>query len=152
MLRAAEKGRSPRKGDALLRALELLSQALAAQAAGREQAWVSGTADALAQVEQGLRQHLAAAAVPDGPLPEVDQTRPGLVRRSEEVNHEEEELLQQVVALRQELQSAAPAAIGPDLAAVRQRAERIAADLRQLQEAETDLILESVNTDIGAGD
>jgi len=88
---------------------ERLTQALAADVPGRERAWAEAVIDALTAVEQVMRQQLAAAEALEGPLAQVDQTRPSLVRQSEEVCRNQSDLLGQVIALRQEAQKAVQA-------------------------------------------
>jgi hypothetical protein len=156
-----------KKGDTLSLALERLSQALSVEVPGRERDWADAVEDELARIEQWLRQQVAATEAPDGPLAEVDQTRPTLVRQSDEVCRNQSDLLDQVIALREEVKQAArtfsspgdqanasPARKSaiPDFGTIRRRAEQFIAGLQQNKETESKLILESVNTDIGVGD
>jgi hypothetical protein len=142
-----------------------LDQAVAADVPGRERAWAEAVVDALTHVEKALRQHRSAAKAPDGLLAEVDETRPTLARQANGLRHDHDALLAQVLALRNEAQQAAEAfqpAGSPsattgaggvaDFGAIRRRAEQFLAGLQEAKAAETKLILESVNTDIGVGD
>ncbi len=153
------------KNDALLMAMERLRQALAADVPGRECAWGETVGDALAQLEQGLRAHVEASEAPDGLPTEVDQTRPTLARQTDKVCQDQDQLLEQIAALRKEVAAVTSAfepaagvpaqartAVVPDFGALRQHAEQLLADLQQNREAEANLILDSVDTDIGVGD
>jgi hypothetical protein len=153
------------KDDALALSLDQLRLAIATDVPGRQREWAEAVEDALASVEKALRQHRAAAKAPDGLLAEVDETRPTLARQADGLRSDHDEFLAQVLALRKELQRAAeafrPANIPsimtlaggvPDFGAIRQQAEQLVAALQENKEAETKLVLESVNTDIGVGD
>lgn len=134
------------RNDALTLALDRLRRALARDIAGREQEWAQTAAEALSGVEAALRQHTAAANRPDGALAEVDNTRPTLARQASALRDEYGALLKQVTMLKQEVQSAA------DLGLFRRHAEEFLTGLEQSKEAEASLVLESLNTDLGAGD
>lgn len=142
------------KEDALALFLDRLHQTLAAESAGREQQWTETVGDVLARLEAVLRQHQAAAWHPDGPLAEIDQTRPTLARQTDELRSDYDDFLKQLVDLREQVRRAAQAgpSDGVDFAALRQQAEQFLAGLQKKWETETKLLLESVNTDIGAGD
>jgi ABC-type transporter Mla subunit MlaD len=142
-----------------------LRQALAAEVSGRERAWAAAVGDALARVEAALRQLRAAAKDLDGLFAEVDDTWQTLARQADELRSDHDDLLASVVALQKEVRRAAealpPAANRPappgvagavDFGTLRRRAEQLLAGLQENKEAETRLVLESVNTDIGAGD
>jgi hypothetical protein len=165
MAQANAPAQPRRKDDALGLSLDSLRQALAADVPGREREWAAAVGDALARVEAALRQHRAAAKAPDGVLAEVDQTRPTLARQADELRSDHDDFLTQVLALREEVGHAAeafqpaasrsgqPGAAGVvDFGATRQRAEQLLAGLQANQEAEAKLVLESINTDLGAGD
>jgi hypothetical protein len=154
-----------RKDDALALSLDSLRQALATDVPGREREWAQAVGDTLARVEATLRQHRAAAKAPDGLLAMVDETRPTLARQADELRTDHDDFLKQVIALREEVcraadafQSSADRSARPDagnivdFSAIRQRAEQLLAGLQENKEAETKLVLESINTDIGAGD
>jgi hypothetical protein len=145
--------------------LDRLHQALAADVPGQEREWAETVGAALAAVEKALRQHMAVAEAPDGVFAEVDVTRPTLARQADELCTEHGDLLEQVIALREEVQRAAdafqPAAEPtpkinaggvPDFGVLRQQAEQLLAGLQQNQDDETKLVLESVNTETGVGD
>ncbi|SRR5579883_2078290 len=160
------------KDAALLRSIEELRRVLATEVSGRQRAWADDVGRGLARVEQGLRQHLSQAQTPDGPFAEVDDTRPSLVRQAHELCREEGDLLEQCLALEKEVQWAANAfapstdtfdqtATGPkgtgvggvpDFGALRERVERFLDGVQKAKETEAGLVLESVNTDLGAGD
>jgi hypothetical protein len=141
----------PRKWDALVSAMDRLRQALAADLSGQQ--WVEKLRVALFLVDNALRQHMKSAEVPDGLFAAVDETRPTLGRQVNDLSCEYSELLGQVFTLQLELRSAASGCVtSPKLAALRQQAEQLLTALQKVEEAETDLIQESVTTDIGVGD
>jgi hypothetical protein len=154
-----------RKEDALGLSLDQLRQALAADVPGREREWAEAVEGALARVGTALGQHRADARAPDGLLAEVDETRPTLARQAEELRGDHEHFLAQLRTLRQDVRRAAEAfqpGAGPgaaasaggvaDFGAIRRQAEQLMTGLEVHREAETKLVLESVNTDIGVGD
>jgi hypothetical protein len=141
----------PRKWDALISAMDRLRQALAADLS--EQRGIETLRLALFVVDNALRQHMKSAEVPDGLFAAVDETRPTLGRQVNELSIEYSDLLGQVLNLQTELPSAAPGRVkSPNLAVLRQQAEQLLTALEKVEEAETDLIQESVTTDIGVGD
>lgn len=160
------------KDEALLRSVEELRHVLAGEVSGRQCQWAEEVGQALARVEQGLRQHLTRAQSPDGPLAEIDGTRPSLVRQAGELCQEQGDLLEQCQALQKEVQWAASAFSSsadsfaqtavvpkgngaggvPDFGTLRERLERFADAVQKAKEMEASLVLESVTTDLGAGD
>jgi hypothetical protein len=165
MAQARAQVESRKKEDALGLSLEPLRQALATKVPGRERDWAYAVEEALTHVEAALREHRAAAKAPDGVLAEVDETRPTLARQADELRGDHDDLLKGVITLRQEARKAAaafdPSADRPaqrtetgvmNFADIRQRAELLLAGLHKNKHAETDLIQESINTEIGTGD
>ena len=153
--------------DALEQAIEDLKQALAYRMAGQESQWAQNVAKAIANIQKKLRQHTATAQAADGLFSEVDDTRPTLVRQTDELRREHSNLLGQLLALREEvirakktMTTSAKASCAeqgsvpqfPNLGAIRQGAEKVLAELQKNMKAETALLMESVNTDIGVGD
>lgn len=65
-------------------ALALLEQAIAAPSTGREQEWVSRTADRLVQLQAAWSNHVCVTEEPDGLFDEVISQAP---RLSHQVNH-----------------------------------------------------------------
>jgi hypothetical protein len=100
--------------------------------------WALAVDNTLSQAERWLRRD---------PVDAVDGTRETLVRRADKLSQNHYELLARAAALRQDLRCA-----GPDGEGLRARIEDFAAALHKLEEAEAGLVLESVTTDIGAGD
>jgi hypothetical protein len=154
-----------RKVDALDPSLDALQAALAADVPGREREWAQAVGDTLTRVEAALRQRRWAAEAPDGLLAEVDETRPTLARQADELRSELDEFMKRIAPLRDETAraveafqpltttSARPASSGiVDFGAIRQQGEQLLAGLRENEDEEAKLILESINTDIGAGD
>jgi hypothetical protein len=156
---------SRREHDALAQSLERLRQALAADVPGHEREWSETVGDALVRVETALRQHRAGAKAPDGLLAGVDETRPTLARQADELRSDHDDFLKQLLGLREEVQhsveaftiAADPSAntgasVVTDFGAIREQVELLLAGLEENKEAETKLVLESINTDIGVGD
>jgi hypothetical protein len=153
------------KNDALELSVDQMQQALAEKVPGRESDWTAAVEEALSRVEAALRQHRAAAREPDGLLAEVDETRPTLARQADRLRTDHDAFLKDVLALREEVGRAAgafrpvahhstpQAAAGVvQFSAIREQAEVLLARLRKHEEAETKLVLESINTDIGTCD
>lgn len=148
--------------DALQRSLDGLDQALAAEVPGHERDWALMVGQSLAKVEYALREHREEA--PNELLAEVDGTRPSLARKADAVCRDHGAFLEQIRVLRDEVAHAAEAfrpgqawgAPGEggvvDFSDIRQRAEQFLAGLRHNKEDETQLVLESINGDIGVGD
>jgi hypothetical protein len=142
------------KEDFLLRAADRLTQALAEAESGRPGQWGPTLRAALAEVEATLRQGQRTAASPEGPLAEVDHTRPTLDRQAAAWRDDLAQLREQCRELLNEVQRQDGSG-QPDLAAqgdLHRRVEEFIAALRRSRDSETDLVLESVNTDLGAGD
>src|SRR5262245_16259148 len=95
--------------DGLLTAADQLEQALAADHQGHERPWAQGVADALAVLENLLRQRAAEARSSQKAFGEIDLTRPTLVRRVAEMRQELADLAGQAGALRAEVKGAAEA-------------------------------------------
>lgn len=157
--------------DALLLFVDRLEGALRSDIPGSERAWAEQVGNALAGVEVAVRQHAATVEAPDGMYAQVDLTRPTLARQVSELRQEHRDFVQQAGLLGREVASAAelfesqtqpkpastlpePAGVRaiPDFGAIRQRVERFLDAVRHHLNAENDLILESVTTEIGVGD
>jgi hypothetical protein len=114
---------------------------------------VQALGGALARAEDALRTHLAVTEAPDGPLADVRRLQPPLTRQTTTVARGFRTLLAKSTALRGEVKRATEAGPGPaDLETIRRRAKQFLAGFREAKEAETVLILDSINTDIGVGD
>src|SRR5262249_34004583 len=142
--------------DALSLSIDWLSRTLTAAIPGHEREWAQEVSYALANIEKGLRQRMAVAAAPDGPLAAVDDTRPTLVRQAALLKRGQGGLLEQCLSLQEEVKRAASvfapasdtfdetivsaqpadAVAIPDFGAIRQQAERLLAGLEKMKEAE----------------
>jgi hypothetical protein len=155
----------PRKSDALPRSLDRIAKVLAADFPGHERQWAKIVDSALVFVEAALRQQRDLANDPDGLLAGVDEMRPTLARRAEQLRSDYDHFLTRVLSLREEVQKAVEAfqpapvpltrtCVGKvaDFGAIKQGTLRLKEELRRHQEAELRLVMDSVNTDIGAGD
>jgi hypothetical protein len=155
--------------DLLAQPMERLEEALSAPVAGCERTWAEQVGKALNEVEQAVQQHAAAAEDTDGLFPQVDLIRPTLVRRMHELRAEHTDLLEELGTLRTSVARAAdafrpgelslgalpPTRLGssvPNFNALRQQAQEFLTTLQHHRDAEGELALESVNTDLGAGD
>jgi hypothetical protein len=152
---------NPRKPEELLkRSIMLLKRALAGRAAGREYPWSASVADALDQVRQAMEGRAT-----DPTNTAIDGTRPTLARQADELRREYCDCLVRAESLHIEIkrvaQQFAPRARAkvrdqtgsiPDFADIRHRAADLLACLQHIRDEEANLVLESVNTDIGVGD
>jgi hypothetical protein len=138
----------------LLEPIERLENAVHAPVLGREQGWAQEVATALTDLEQGLRQHCADAANAQGVFAEVDRTRRGLVRQVGQLWCELDELLTKT----QNLQGPAECRAwlrehcAASLATLAERADELLRGARRLMDGEVDVVMESINMDLGAGD
>src|SRR5438105_1323912 len=128
--------------DRLMLSLDQLRQALDQEAHGRYQEWAATVGDVLLRVETALRQHRVAAKSPNGPLAEVDETRPTLARQVDGLRSDHDDFIQDIVALREEVRRTDEEM---DVGAIRELAEHLLTGLQNNWDAETRLILESFN-------
>jgi DNA-binding response OmpR family regulator len=151
-----EQPGAPRK-DKLLVLLNELEGALARDVSGREPDWLEELAQILTRVEQVLQQHAADSEAFDGLFAEVDGTRASLARQVNVLYQRSAAFLVQVGDLQRELQAALATASearngGPDLHSLRAHLKQFLTALQKHRQEEMDLVLDSVTTDIGAGD
>lgn len=128
----------------------------------------------LARLEDVVWQKIAALKPADGKLIDVDRPRlpsPAVDRRADKLCTELEKFLEEVRALRGKARQTAAAApvsdpatlagalpVAPeagadaDLGVLLQRARQLLQDMEHYEAQEAELIYDSVNTDIGAGD
>lgn len=165
----------PAKQDPIVTAAEELERSATAEAAGRPRDWMRGVDRALAAVEDTVRRRAAALRGPEGELLDVDRPMlpsPAICRRADELERELHHFLDEVRALLQQVQGAAeglgmdanPAELAgaltvapeagavADLGVFRQHARQLAEAMRRFEHEETDLILDAVTPDVGAGD
>jgi len=156
--------------DARAQALYQLKVALAVRLPEREQDWANGVEHALALIEKALKENRTAANAPDSVLSEVDETRETLARQADGIRQERTDLLKECVMLQIDLQTAAhalpvdrelpsplptpatPAVDSVDFHELRQRLEEFRARVEGILQTETELVRESITTDLGAGD
>jgi len=148
-----------------------LQQVLAQGFPGRERDWAERVAAGLSVVEAALRQHAGLAEAPDGLFAGVDLQRPTFVRQMNGLRLELNDLLRQVRDLRERVRQARQAfstsephgypdrlpvpvarTAVPHFGELRAEVEDLLCRVHQHREEETRLVLESVTTDIGAGD
>jgi hypothetical protein len=144
----------PKKSDDLVAAMNRLEQVLGDESSRRDEEWLGCADEALRTVEESVRLHLPTLRPADGKLIEVDRPRlpsPMVSRRADELYGELHGFLNETQALRTMLHGS-DGSSAPNFGAFRQRARQLVEALQQYEEEEANLILESVNTDIGAGD
>ncbi len=137
--------------DLLSTSLERLQQCLAAGPAGRERDWARRVGDALDVLIREFSRHTADSESPEGLTSEVDVTRPSLARNVEDLRRQHRDFLDRLRAFRKDVEEAGRAAI-PDLTGIQSTGRELAAGLSRHREMETDLIQESITTDLGAAD
>jgi hypothetical protein len=107
---------------------------------------------ALAAVEEAVAQHEKVLAA-DGPrVVDIESPRipsPVVTRQVDKLHAELEGLRSEVHALRQRMTGGEKA---PDVACLRERARQLLEALGRYDEEEAQVIQETVNTDVGAGD
>lgn len=150
--------------ERLKQSMTSLERALSAKTAGREYQWSASVADALDQVCDAMQSRPSAPASGDI----VDKTRPTLKRQADGLRREYTDCLTRADALHGEIRrvthtfapkdragardDAAKVESIPDFADIRQRAADLLNCLQHVRDEEANLVLESVNTDIGVGD
>jgi len=161
--------------DDFMGAVDRLEQALATVNTEKGSCRTAEVDKALAEVEASARQHAEALLPADGSLIKVDRPllpSPGVDRRAEALKQELEGLGAEAATLRQRVGNvelppnqgqdpttlAGALPVAPELGAVPDfsvfcaRARQLLHSLQHYEEEEVELILKSVNTDIGAGD
>jgi hypothetical protein len=106
---------------------------------------------ALADLEEAIQRHLRAMQAPDGLIGKMDRPRlpsPTVDRGTEHLRAELVRFLQDIDTLRLNIR----AGVAAEQGAFFRRARELAAALERYEDREADLILESVNMDIGAPD
>jgi hypothetical protein len=146
MLQAGYASQSPHTPDPLGISRDRLAEAVGTPVAGRQQQWTAAVRHALAGIARGLRRRIALADTADGPSLEIDCTRATLARQADGLCHKFEDLLAQTIVLGDEVGDWA------DPMTVRRGVADLLAGLEETQAVETELVLESVNTDLGVGD
>jgi len=158
--------------DPLSMPVSQLQEALAEEFPGREREWTGKVDRALGDVENGLRQHAGLAETPNGLFAGVDMRRPTYLRRLSGLRLELSDFSREVRDLRERVRQAGqafrpahelldgldgmppPAARRgvPHFGELRDEVADFLGRLHQHCEEETRIVLESVTTDIGAGD
>jgi len=161
--------------DDFMGAVDRLEQALSTLGTDTGSCRTPAVDRALAEVEEAARRHAETLLPADGSLVQIDRPllpSPGVDRRAEALKQELESLRAEAGTLRQRADSlesppnpqqdpttlAGALPVAPELGAVPDfsvfcaRARQLLHALQHYEEEEADLILKSVNTDIGAGD
>jgi hypothetical protein len=156
------------KQRTLTTAVRRLAVTAALDAVGREYEWATLVSDTLATVARALLLHLAHEETANGPLALADWTRPTVARRAGRLCAETRLLLRRAEELRAKVEEAArcfappgetsailpPSASRrvPDFGELRREVQDLIADLDRHNDEEVGLVLQSVTTDLGAGD
>jgi hypothetical protein len=131
--------------------LDRLHRIVGEEIGGHEAEWARNFADALLRVQLSFWRHRGDERAPEeGVLSEVDSTVPTLARHADEVRDEHDRLLAQVISLREDAQRTL--FYCANLESLRERGQRMWSELEKNRLAELDLVLDSMNTDIGVGD
>jgi Hemerythrin HHE cation binding domain len=173
MLQVQPRPQSRRlKDDLLAQAIERLEHTMEAEVPGHEYQWATETGAALTGLDAVLRKHAVMAEAPDGLFSEIDLNRPTLSRQVGKLEREHKDFLERVRDLRTQVQSAATIFQSPrpqvsssgslpapastagvaDFGALRQQLAKFLGALREHHDCENALVIESVTTDLGAGD
>ena len=150
------------KNDPLKRPVDVLQQALQRDEGGDGGAWVRDVDSALTDLAQGLRIHNLAADSPGGTFgilkePEREMMAT-LERRVGHLRENQVKLLSEVADLQARVQSAlqqpanASAAPDSDISGIRKTGGELLTRLREHLEGETRLLMETLTTEVGAGD
>lgn len=150
--------------------VDLVFQTLADRAPGRERKWAHTLAQALAQAETTLSQHVAALEEPEGEFAKLETG--SAARQAADICQSQRTILREWDNLRIDAELAAAvftdrantarrmsgvadlanwSAI-PDFGVLRGRAEGLLVRLRDSCAAEIRLVLDGANTDFGGGD
>jgi len=133
----------------LLRQVEM---ALPAVVPGVAQAWLERILEQLRIIRQSLGEHSGGAGIPDRFTADIDLPSPALVRRSQKLSREHAELVVQIRMLLVLIEHEGGADNTSQFNLIRRRVELLLKSLRQHEVLETDLLHESLCTDIGIGD
>lgn len=135
--------------DACLADLEELTRA-ARPAPGR----LAQAGACLERLRLAFLCHVGDAEAPRGLFGQVDLTRPSLLHQVSELRTEHQELLERIAELERDLRPVAPAGddAGAEAVAMNRRLKQVAERLRHHRQRETDLVQETVTTDLGAAD
>jgi hypothetical protein len=161
----------PPREDPLLLAINNLQAALSSHFADHEQSWSRGVAAALQRLGKALENDRSNLRESKDIIEEVNPTQlaPALDRRVQGLRGDGRDYLDEVRALQllvepqppggmrvseseTEVTLNSPARGTPDVRLLRERGEQLIAALRQHHEDKANLILEHVNTELGAGD
>jgi predicted nuclease with TOPRIM domain len=136
--------------------IEFLNDALAEDPAGHVQDWIVHVKTGLDHLEEAWRGHKKDVQDVEGVFAEVDKQRPTLAKQADEIRSDQADLSDELRGLRSELRLAEKADSADqqaaEVAAFRLHAQQILDTLRQTKEAESNLLLESANREMGAGD
>lgn len=150
--------------EPLLLLVDKLELALEAKFGGREKKWTEDVERALQEVEAALPLHMADLESHDEIFPPLDDPEeargmPLSPRRMRKLRQEHTDFVWWAKGLRRSLhalrgywQPHALPGLEARLRDIRHRGRYLVARLRRHQEAESDLLLESLVTDIGGGD
>lgn len=126
--------------DRTLTAIHQLEAALSSASPGREPAWRTVVADALAGLEQAAAEEQRNAAQPDSLLSDIARTQPRLRNRVRGLRATYQQLRDTIAALSDEM---AQSQEGPDVDDLRRRLAWLLTAVRHQRARESDLIYEA---------
>jgi hypothetical protein len=149
------------KKDSLTESAKEFEFALGARSAGREREWTEEAIRAAGQLEHVFREHITGLLgdvkrLGRGPMPTL--SRRGGHILVDKLRHAQSDILERLTNLQAEARKTlqffeptrpSPASEVVDYGAVRQQGEQALQALRQYEEMEEKLLLETANTDIG---
>lgn len=133
-----------------LAALQALEEALSAPAPGREAGWLAGVIQALDLLVEALDAQASGDAEAASLLSEIATEEPRLAGRIQRLRDEHRDLRDSVSSLRAQIEPQDQAAV--DVADIRDRLAAVARRFRQHRSREADLTYDAVNITLGAGD
>jgi hypothetical protein len=153
------------KNDLLERPMDNMERALAEDGEAPAE-WARTFDSASADLVRAMREHVKGAEAPNGALTTLEsskqQTLATLDRHVHDLRLEHAQLIDGVGELHGKAQGllhrlggsrqARSAAVGAEIALLRQAGEELLNRLREHREAEQKLLMDTINTDVGVGD
>jgi hypothetical protein len=136
-----------RRAD-LYQAILALEQAAARPAVGREDEWMGGVVDALAELEREIDDHIEITERPDGLYAEIAETAPRLTHRVDLLRGEHPEMRRSASALKERLQ----AEYTPGVEETRDEVQRILGRIVKHRQHGADLLWEAYSVDTGGAE
>ena len=136
-----------RRAD-MYQAILALEQAAARPAAAREERWVTGVIEALAQLEREIIEHIENTEGPDGLFDEIVGFAPRLSHNVQSLRDEHPQMLEAASTLKARLTSE-PVRDARSVDATRDEIQRLLGRLVKHRQRGADLVWEAYTRDIG---